>query len=110
MKFVKKLFAGCRNKPDGVNAMDNSRRHYLFDGRVQGVGFRFSAKMFADTIGLTGWIMNCYDGKVEMEIQGTEEQIDRMIGKLLNSKSIQITDMKMDLAETIKEDKFIIRY
>lgn len=110
MKFVKKLFAGCQNKPDGVNAMDNSRRHYLFDGRVQGVGFRFSAKMFADTIGLTGWIMNCYDGKVEMEIQGTQEQIDRMIGKLLNSKSIQITDMKMDLVETKKEDKFVIRY
>ena len=90
--------------------MDKSRRHYLFDGRVQGVGFRFTAKMFADTIGLTGWIMNCYDGKVEMEIQGSEEQIDRMIEKLLNSKSIRITDMKMNQVEMVNEDKFLIRY
>ena len=110
MKFVKRLYAGFQREPDEVYAMDKSRRNYLFDGRVQGVGFRFSAKMFADTIGLTGWIMNCYDGKVEMEIQGSEEQIDRMIEKLLNSKSIRITDMKMNQVEMVKEDKFLIRY
>ena len=110
MKFVKRLYAGFQREPDEEYAMDKSRRNYLFDGRVQGVGFRFTAKMFADTIGLTGWIMNCYDGKVEMEIQGSEEQIDRMIEKLLNSKSIRITDMKMNQVEMVNEDKFLIRY
>ena len=55
------------------------RKHILFSGRVQGVGFRFTACSLARPLGLTGWVKNCYDGDVEMEVQGEEEAIDRMI-------------------------------
>ncbi len=55
------------------------RRHIFFYGRVQGVGFRYRAYYAAQRYGVTGWVRNNYDGSVEMEAEGTEEDIDKMI-------------------------------
>ena len=55
------------------------RMHYNFVGRVQGVGFRYTAYYAAKQLGLTGFVENEYDGSVTMEIQGTEAQIDRVV-------------------------------
>jgi len=46
------------------------RRHFYFSGMVQGVGFRFRARYLADGLGLTGWVKNLWDNRVEMEVQG----------------------------------------
>ena len=48
------------------------RRHLVFRGWVQGVGFRWRARQAAQLHGATGWVKNEYDGSVVMEIQGTE--------------------------------------
>ena len=48
------------------------RRHIIFEGRVQGVGFRYRALYAAKQFGVTGWVRNLYDGTVEMEVQGRE--------------------------------------
>ena len=45
------------------------RKHIIFRGRVQGVGFRYHSTYKAENLGLTGWVRNCYDGSVEMELQ-----------------------------------------
>ena len=42
------------------------RKHILFYGRVQGVGFRYHATYKASLLGLTGWVRNLEDGSVEM--------------------------------------------
>lgn len=55
------------------------RKHFRFTGRVQGVGFRYRAKYAAEGMGITGWVKNEYDGSVEMEAQGREESINRML-------------------------------
>ena len=55
------------------------RQRIIFTGSVQGVGFRFRARCAAEQYGCTGWVRNEYDGSVLMEIQGTEEQISRVI-------------------------------
>lgn len=55
------------------------RRHIFFYGRVQGVGFRYRAYYAAQRYGVTGWVRNNYDGSVEMEAEGTEEDIEKMI-------------------------------
>ena len=55
------------------------RRHMTFYGWVQGVGFRYRARHAADLYGCTGWVRNEWDGSVTMEIQGMEENIDRVI-------------------------------
>ena len=55
------------------------RRHITFYGWVQGVGFRYRARHAAELYGCTGWVRNEWDGNVTMEIQGTEEAIDKVI-------------------------------
>ena len=72
------------------------RKHILFSGRVQGVGFRFTASSLAMPMGLTGWVKNCYDGDVEMEVQGEEEAIDRMIEGLDRGRYIIIRRMEVE--------------
>ena len=52
------------------------RKRFVFNGRVQGVGFRYLTRRAADLIGVTGWVRNERDGSVTLEIQGTEEQVD----------------------------------
>ncbi len=66
------------------------RKHILFYGRVQGVGFRYYAKYRARLLSLTGWVRNCYDGSVEMEVQGREADIRQMIGQLSQDSWIRI--------------------
>lgn len=47
-----------------------TRKHIIFHGCVQGVGFRWRARHAADLYGCTGWVHNEWDGTVRMEIQG----------------------------------------
>lgn len=44
-------------------------RHAYFSGRVQGVGFRYSAKQIASGFDVTGWVKNLPDGRVELFVQ-----------------------------------------
>ena len=66
------------------------RKHIYFSGRVQGVGFRYQAAYYARNLGLTGWVRNLSDGRVEMEVQGTLEQINQMLKTINQSHYIQI--------------------
>jgi acylphosphatase len=51
------------------------RRRVFYDGRVQGVGFRFTAARLAPRFGVSGWVRNLPDGGVELEAQGEPEQV-----------------------------------
>ena len=48
------------------------RKHFILEGQVQGVGLRFRAEYATQMIPVTGWIKNCEDGVVELELQGCE--------------------------------------
>jgi acylphosphatase len=54
-------------------------KHITFIGRVQGVGFRFTAQRAANRRQLTGFVRNLWDGTVEMLAQGRPEDIDDCI-------------------------------
>ena len=69
------------------------RKRIIFLGCVQGVGFRWKSRNVADALGLTGWVRNEYDGSVQMEIQGDEILIERMLQSLNQDKYIDIQDM-----------------
>ena len=56
--------------------MAKVRKHIYFSGQVQGVGFRYRATNAARANGLTGWVDNLWDGRVEMEVQGELSQND----------------------------------
>ena len=69
------------------------RKRIVFQGFVQGVGFRYRAHQAAEMFGCTGWVRNEYNGTVTMEIQGKEEAIDRVLQALSEGRFIRITDM-----------------
>ena len=85
------------------------RRHIIFYGQVQGVGFRYYASHKAEALGLTGWVRNLPDGTVEMEIQGREEGIDDLILFLDRRQWIEITAMDVKKLPVTEERQFTQR-
>ena len=69
------------------------RKHIIFSGWVQGVGFRWRARKAAEMYGVTGWVRNDRNGTVTMEAQGTEEQIDQVILAIERGHYIRIENM-----------------
>ncbi len=69
------------------------RKHITFHGLVQGVGFRYRARHAANLYGCTGWVRNEWDGSVTMEIQGTEEAIDKVILAIKRGTDVCIENM-----------------
>ena len=59
--------------------MKNIRVHALISGMVQGVCFRYETRTQAQDRGLSGWVRNRYDGKVEAVLEGPEEMVDDMV-------------------------------
>lgn len=87
------------------------RRHYLFYGRVQGVGFRFATYRFAKELGLTGWVCNLSNGAVEACFQGEEKVIDYLISGLKNERFIKIDKIEFEDLKVLKdESNFGIQY
>lgn len=70
--------------------MAEVRKHIVFHGQVQGVGFRYTAKYLAGSLGLTGWVRNEMDGTVAMEVQGREPMIYKLMEGLNRNSFIQI--------------------
>ena len=82
--------------------MSEVRQHIVFHGRVQGVGFRYTAKYLAQSLELTGWVKNAENGEVIAEVQGFESRI-RFLLKFMNSlKRIKIRKME-NKPHSIKE-------
>ena len=82
------------------------RKHIIFYGLVQGVGFRWRARNAANLYGCTGWVRNDWDGTVTMEIQGTEEQIDMVLqainaGRFIEIDRMDVKTITVDLEERI---------
>ena len=87
------------------------RKRIVFNGWVQGVGFRYRARRAADLLGVTGWVRNEYDGSVTMEIQGTEEQIDEVILAIGRGHYVKIESMDVETIPVVPgEHDFRTRY
>lgn len=86
------------------------RFRICFYGRVQGVGFRYTAYHIAQELSLSGWVKNEFDGTVLCEVQGDGAAIDEFLGKLNGSRYIRIDDMDIkELAPDKSERCFDIR-
>lgn len=55
------------------------RVHLHINGRVQGVFFRDSTRQMAQSMGLTGYVKNLPDGRVEVVVEGEKENVDQLV-------------------------------
>lgn len=85
--------------------MTEVRKHITFYGRVQGVGFRYTAKYMAQSLGLTGWVCNESDGSVTMEIQGRGAMIDKLLVGLNRNQFIRIEWIDTKECQVIEEER-----
>ena len=87
------------------------RKHIVFTGQVQGVGFRWRARQAASLYDCTGWCRNEWDGSVTMEIQGSEEAIGRVLRDLQTGRWIRIHGMDVTaIPEEPDERGFTVEY
>ena len=73
-------------------------KHIIFTGRVQGVGFRFTAYNVAHRHQLTGFVRNLFDGTVEMLAQGRPEDVDDCIRDIKESLAGYIREARIEEA------------
>lgn len=59
-----------------------SRLHATVEGYVQGVSFRYFVVKIANSLNITGWVRNRYDGSVEVVAEGPRSALDKLLGSL----------------------------
>ncbi len=88
------------------------RKHLIFHGRVQSVGFRYFAHSIAIKYNLTGYARNEYDGTVTVEVQGAPSRIDAFIeevkagNRFVRVDFVDITDIPLKTGES----RFGVKY
>lgn len=85
------------------------RKHIFFSGDVQGVGFRYRSFYIAQSLDLTVWVENLWDGRVEMEVQGREVSIREMLARIQQQRWINVADMEITEIPCEEERGFKIR-
>jgi acylphosphatase len=61
-------------------------RQVFYEGRVQGVGFRYTVKQIAMGFDVTGWVKNLDDGRVELQVGGEEEEVQAFLKAIRESE------------------------
>ncbi|MAJ47255.1 MAG: hypothetical protein CBC35_08370 [Planctomycetes bacterium TMED75] len=83
--------------------MTPTNAELIFHGRVQGVGFRATARDHARGVGLRGWVRNEADGTVRLVAQGPSEAVDCLRGLLESSFGAKITLVEQQTAFPVEE-------
>lgn len=58
------------------------RIHVFYSGLVQGVGFRFTARDLADKFGVTGWVKNLRDRRVELVAEAEDSLLRDFLSQI----------------------------
>ena len=84
----------------------------MVSGRVQGVCYRYFTEENARRAGVTGWVMNLPDGRVEAELQGDEGSLLNLLSILRKGPSIGYVQdiVKYEVPVEERDKAFRIRY
>jgi acylphosphatase len=78
----------------------------FYEGNVQGVGFRWTVRHAATGFDVTGWIRNLPDGRVELQVNGEENEVraflDRIAQGELHSLIHKQTENKLEKPVTAR--------
>ena len=86
--------------------------HLFIDGRVQGVFYRAFTRELAHDLGLTGWVRNLGDGRVEAVFQGENTAIEQAIRECYigpPGARVSNIDVKWETGKDV-EREFSVRY
>ncbi len=89
-----------------------SRLQVYIEGRVQGVGFRYSTARRARDLGLNGWVRNLPDGRVEAEMEGEQAALEEMLAWCHAGPSVALVRNVVATWSSgePRYDKFSLRY
>lgn len=108
-------FWSRRPAEEPIETPENAKRlHVRFVGRVQGVGFRWTALMIARELSLTGWVRNEADGSVTAEIQGEPSHVGAFFSHMLEEMggrhASYVVDQRDDVPVIWGEPSFEVRH
>lgn len=63
-------------------------KRVIFQGRVQGVGFRYTTKDIARGFEVRGWVKNLPDGTVELQVDGDAEEVTAFLKEIAEESSV----------------------
>lgn len=63
-------------------------KRVIFEGRVQGVGFRYAVKDLARGFDVSGWVKNLPDGSVELRAMGQPDEVDSFIHEIATESNV----------------------
>lgn len=91
---------------------NKSRIHVMISGRVQGVFFRAETRETGLGLGLSGWVRNTRDGRVEAVFEGATDAVEKMLKWCKQGPpAARVDDVKVDYeAYTGEFDSFSVRY
>ena len=91
--------------------MARTARHVSVTGRVQGVFFRAWTRDQAAEVGVTGWVRNCPDGRVDMHIERDEAAVEQLIERLHRGPpSARVDDVHVWNVELCDFEDFEVRH
>lgn len=89
---------------------DSSSVHIFVSGKVQGVFYRSQAHQTACQLGVTGWVRNLPDGRVEVVVEGPQDAVEAMLLWCdQGSSAAQVTGMEVESIQPQIWDRFEIR-
>jgi acylphosphatase len=63
-------------------------KRVIFEGRVQGVGFRYTVKDLSRGFEVCGWVKNLPDGSVELQAMGEREEVESFIKEIAEESTV----------------------
>jgi len=85
--------------------------HVFYSGRVQGVGFRFTAQDIANNLGILGWVKNLGDGRTEIIAEAEEGLLEQFLTRISQYFQEYIQDQEMKWQDGLGEfQEFKIKF
>ena len=84
----------------------------LYEGNVQGVGFRWSVRDAAKGFDVTGWVRNLPDGRVELQVTGDDDEVRAFLERIAQGElhSLIRKQIENKLDKPVTARGFEIRY
>ncbi len=82
--------------------MENTHLTAHFSGHVQGVGFRYQVREASKGFDVTGYVQNLNDGRVRLEAEGSEAEVDAFLTEVREKLRAYIRNTETDISSDMQ--------